>query len=58
VPRVDRPHFDRLRSESARHFTPNEAVADAYARRYLLYSEINSAMAPLWERIAGQQART
>ena len=43
---------------AAHHFTPNEAVADAYARRYLLYSEINSAMVPLWERIAGQQART
>ena len=43
---------------AAIHFTPNEAVVDAYARRYLLYSEINSAMVPLWERIAGQQART
>ncbi len=43
---------------AARHFAPNEAVAEAYARRYLLYSEINSAMVPLWERIAGQQART
>jgi L-xylulokinase len=43
---------------AARQFTPKEAVAEAYARRYLLYSEINSAMVPLWERIAGQQART
>ncbi len=43
---------------AARQFTPNEVVAEAYARRYLLYSEINKAMVPLWERIAGQEART
>ncbi|KQU79060.1 xylulose kinase [Mesorhizobium sp. Root102] len=43
---------------AARHFLPNEAVADAYARRYRLYGEINQAMTPIWERIGGQQART
>ncbi|MCF6127939.1 carbohydrate kinase [Mesorhizobium sp. M7A.F.Ca.CA.001.07.2.1] len=43
---------------AARHFVPNEAVADAYAGRYRLYGEINQAMTPMWERIAGQQART
>ncbi|MFC3325593.1 FGGY-family carbohydrate kinase [Mesorhizobium cantuariense] len=43
---------------AARHFVPNEAVADAYARRYRLYGEINQAMTPIWERIAAQQART
>jgi L-xylulokinase len=42
----------------ARHFVPNESVADAYARRYRLYGEINQAMTPMWERIAGQQACT
>ncbi|RWC61473.1 FGGY-family carbohydrate kinase [Mesorhizobium sp.] len=43
---------------AARHFVPNEAVADAYARRYRLYGEINQAMTPMWERIAAEQART
>ncbi|RVC22441.1 carbohydrate kinase, partial [Mesorhizobium sp. M7A.F.Ca.AU.002.02.1.1] len=43
---------------AARHFVPNETVAHAYARRYRLYGEINQAMTPMWERIAGQQART
>jgi L-xylulokinase len=43
---------------AARHFVPDEAVADAYARRYRLYGEINQAMTPMWECIAGQQART
>ena len=43
---------------AARHFTPNVAVAEAYAGRYRLYGEINQAMIPMWERIAARQART
>lgn len=43
-------------TSAARHYTPNDAIAPAYAQRYRLYGEINQAMTPMWERIASQQA--
>ena len=40
---------------AAHCYTPNEAVAPAYAVRYHLYGEINRAMTPMWERMANPQ---
>ncbi|MET2828197.1 FGGY-family carbohydrate kinase [Mesorhizobium shangrilense] len=45
-------------TQAALHYTPNGAIAPAYARRYRLYREINQAMAPIWQRIAAEQALT
>ncbi|WP_181167787.1 hypothetical protein [Mesorhizobium sp. B2-4-19] len=42
---------------AARHFALNAAVAEAYAGRYRLCGDINQAMIPMCERIAGQQVR-
>lgn len=44
-------------TSAARHYSPNGAIAPAYAARYQLYGEINQAMGPIWDRIAKMQAQ-
>jgi len=45
-------------TQADRHYTPNGAIAPVYERRYRLYRDINQAMAPIWQRIATEQALT
>ena len=35
-----------------RHYQPNPALAAHYGRRYRLYTDIATAMAPLWQRLS------
>lgn len=40
----------------ARRYLPDDAVAQAYGRRYRLYGEIGRAMGPLWRSMASERA--